>query len=339
MHFLGIAPIGDPGRSFYPPRPIMSEIPSSANLPPQPITRVQTTVAPLSADARQTLYETSNFTFHSRVAADATKALAQQAWVGVAEGDSWFDYLPAFLEDPLKGDLLAQLHHTGKFNIYNLGKAGDTLENMAYGTDVGHNAEPLPCQLIQTVAKVKQENPDFFLLSAGGNDLSGDNGVDLEFFLNHATSGLDTLRLDRAKETFSTFNRKAVETIILAIRAAQPKIEIFMHGYDYAMPDGRAVFQAPLGYHFVGPWLLPAFARQRTWPDKKRYDTIVTLIDMHNAMIADLAKQYPYFHHIDCRGVLERNTKDWANELHPTVAGFGKIAKKFTDVILSVLEP
>ncbi|MEI9892920.1 MAG: hypothetical protein WDN28_03130, partial [Chthoniobacter sp.] len=317
----------------------MSDLGTTADAQ-QPINRVKTTAAQLTPVARQTIYDTSNATFHARVAADElNNPLDKQAWVGVAEGDSWFDYLPAFLEDPLKGDLLAQLHHTGKFHIFNLGKAVTHWENMAYGTDVGHNAEPIPCQLIQTVATVKQEMPDFFLLSAGGNDLSGDNGVDLEFYLNHASSGPIALRSDRALETFHTFNRKAVESIILAIMAAQPSIQIFMHGYDYAMPDGRAVFQAPFGYHFIGPWLLPAFARQRIWPDKIRYDTIVTLIDMHNDMIIDLAKQYPFFHHIDCRRVLQRSTSDWANELHPTVGGFTKIANRFAEVILSVLEP
>ena len=315
----------------------MSDIPA---VPPvqQPITRVKTTVTQLTPEARQTIHETSNTTFHARVQADQSKPLAKQSWVGVSEGDSWFDYLPAFLEDPLKGDLLSQLQKTGHFHIFNVAKAGDTLENMSYGTDVGQNAQPVPPQLIQTVATVKQEDPDFFLLSAGGNDLSGDNGVELEFYLNHASSGLPVLRKDRALETFQTYNRKMVETIIKAVWAVKPNLPIFMHGYDYAMPDGRAVFRAPLGFHFVGPWLLPAFARQRTWPDQVRYDTIATLVDMHNEMIIDVAKQYPNFHHIDCRKVLNRNTTDWANELHPTVGGFAKIVKKFSDTILPVLE-
>src|SRR5262249_29900057 len=52
----------------------------------------------------------------------------------VAEGDSWFDYKPSFLEgvpviNPGR-DLLGHLQAMGRFSVFRVSKAGDTMENM-----------------------------------------------------------------------------------------------------------------------------------------------------------------------------------------------------------------
>ena len=51
-------------------------------------------------------------------------------------------------------------------------------------------------------------------------------------------------------------------------------------------------------------------------------------IDSFNAMLAGLEGKYPdCVHYVDLRGTLP--TIDlWANELHPTKEGFGKLAAK-----------
>jgi hypothetical protein len=280
-------------------------------------------------------YESSNLSFEARM------SRRPNALVGVAEGDSWFDYPPAFIESFSEGDLLAQLHKTGRYNIWNVAKAGDTLENMAYGTDVQSNDQPKPAEILGTVDAVKRHQPKFFLLSAGGNDMSGSNGVCLENYLNHAATELPPLRQQRALDTFANINKAALSYIINQVKAAKADIHIFIQGYDYAVPDGRPVFSAPFGFHFIGPWLLPAFARKRIWPPSARQEVINALVDMYNQTIADLAASDPQVHHIDCRGVLRNDPqsyqKDWANELHPTPNGWGKIATRFDQVISRVL--
>src|SRR5215210_6588891 len=50
----------------------------------------------------------------------------------VAEGDSWFDY------DPML-DILDHLKLEYGYDIFKVAQAGDTLENMVYGTDYGRN--------------------------------------------------------------------------------------------------------------------------------------------------------------------------------------------------------
>ena len=290
-----------------------------------------TTFQDLSVEGKKAYHASSNLNFTARMEG------APNALIGVSEGDSWFDYAPAFIESPLEGDLLAHLHRTGRYNIYNVAKAGDTLENMAYGTDVQSDEQPQPAEILGTVAAVQLHQPQFFLLSAGGNDMSGSNGVYLENYLNHATTGLSPLRQQRALDTFATINKAALRYILDQVKAAKSDIHIFIHGYDYAVPDGRPVFRAPGGFNFVGPWLLPAFARKRIWPPSVRQQVVNDLIDLHNQTIASLAASDPQVHHIDCRGVLRNDPQtyqqDWDNELHPTPSGFGKIAARFDAVI------
>jgi len=298
---------------------------------------LQTTFADLPDDAKRSLFELSNRNFDQRAMSSqqgvALSAGAVPVLIGVAQGDSWFDYVPAFFEDPLNGDLLGHLHRTERYNIFKAATAGDTLENMSYGTGVGGDGSAKPPEIDTALNAVKTVQPAFYLLSAGGNDMAGSNGVNLEFYLNHALTNLAPLRDNRVVETFTTFNRAALEFIIQKVKAAKPGIEIFIHGYDYAIPDGRPVFKAPFGWNFIGPWLLPAFERQRRSPASTRQTIIKTLIDRHNETIASLANADPQVHHIDCRGVLDSNTTDWANELHPTAKGFGKIAAKFDQVL------
>jgi hypothetical protein len=295
-----------------------------------------TTFVDLPDAGKEAYHASSNLNFGARMAA------MPNALIGVAYGDSWFNYAPALYEPPFEGDLIAQLNRIGRYNIYRVARPGDSLENMAYGTDVQEDEQPQSPEILSAEAAVELYQPRFFLVSAGGNDMAGQNGIYLENYLNHATTGLPPLRRERALDTFANINKAALAYIIDKIKATKADIHIFIHGYDYAVPDGRAVLTAPFGFDFIGPWLLAAFARKRTWPQSVRQGVINDLIDMHNQTIADLAARDPQVHHIDCRGVLRNDPQtyreDWANELHPTPSGFGKIAARFDQVISGVFQ-
>ncbi len=56
------------------------------------------------------------------------KAILAELPTVVAEGDSWFDYLPG-------KDVLDNLRGTHGYKIYKFADGGDTLENMVYGTE------------------------------------------------------------------------------------------------------------------------------------------------------------------------------------------------------------
>ena len=85
----------------------------------------------------------------------------------VAEGDSWFDYGPAGL------DVISCLKKFFDYKIHNVSKAGDTLDNMAWGTkfDQRRWLRDRP-PLEETLAAIERHRPPVVLLSGGGNDIA-----------------------------------------------------------------------------------------------------------------------------------------------------------------------
>jgi lysophospholipase L1-like esterase len=288
---------------------------------------IHSIIKDLDERARENYLHASNLFFEAR------RTMAPDGIVGVAEGDSWFDYKPAWFEDPFHGDLIGHLNTTYDFNIYRISEAADTLENMVYGTEYREESwTPKPAQILETLEVIDQQRPDIFLFSGGGNDFAGE---ELESYLNHRDSGLPPVRMDHFEAMCNEVFRKAFEDLISKVREVSPQIHIFLHGYDYAIPDGRPVFQLTPGWHFIGPWLRPAFVKKRILQMPEMRDIINSLMDRFNQMLADLAASMDRVHHIDLRGTL--SDSDWANELHPKASGFGKIAEVFNEKIREAL--
>ncbi|WP_169981141.1 SGNH/GDSL hydrolase family protein [Tautonia rosea] len=232
----------------------------------------------------------------------------------VAEGDSWFDYdfTARFLEGGGR-DLLDHLGGGGRYSIFRMGFAGDTLSNMVHSNQ------------IQSVVKfIEILSPDVFLFSGGGNDFSGQDGVHLEKLLT-ATGLNDEL----VQDCISVKSKQHYQTLINAVRSVSTSVPILVHGYAYARPDGRAV--GPNQNHpFAGPWLRPAFERKNV-PEHLRQDIIIRLIDIFNEMLQELEQQHnkSLLKYVNLRDVLNLSTEHWSNELHPTNLGFKRIAERF----------
>jgi hypothetical protein len=275
---------------------------------------------------------------HSTEAGFLERALTNpRALSGVAEGDSWFDYLPSYLENPLRGDLIGHLNTGGRVNVFKVAKAGDTLENMIFGTEVDGHFRPEPAQIDKTLEVIRRRQPRFFLFSGGGNDIAG---VELEAYLNHQgrdghATGLPVLRAEHVEYVFNTVFRNAFEQLIAQVKDAAPDIHIFLHGYANAIPDGRGVVNTPFGWHFVGPWLLPALAHKRIIDPVRQRAIIRELIGHLNTLLADLAARNANVHYIDCRPAVQ--DADWVNELHLTSAAFGRVATLFENTIVAAL--
>ena len=100
----------------------------------------------------------------------------------MAQGDSWFDYLPGT-------DLIDCLHenHGHIFSgadgsSTNLAVAGSTLNDEAYGPVPVNflgipQADDVVSRIAELVDRIKTDKPQALLLSGGGNDVAGD-----EFF-------------------------------------------------------------------------------------------------------------------------------------------------------------
>ena len=115
------------------------------------------------------------------------------------------------------------------------------------------------------------------------------------------------------------------------------KIPILIHGYDYAVPDGRGV--RFLVKTVSGPWFKPAFKKKGYRDLAENTKTIKKLTGRFNEMLSNLSAGFPHVHHVDVRKSLKNSLKNelykdyWANEFHPTDKEFKLVAKKFHKVI------
>lgn len=265
----------------------------------------------------------------------ALRAFAAPQTVGylVAAGDSWFDYPGEF---PLRHDDVITLLEEKGYTIESSAHAGDPIEAMAYGGS-GQIWKLARCfEKIATQGGV----PKAVLLSGGGDDIAG---VEFGMLLNSANSaigGWNNEIVDGVvNQRIAGAYRQTIEAInTLSQHYAGKTLPVLVHGYDYAVPDGRGFLGG--GGFLPGPWLQPGF-REKQFTDLVRTTAMVEdIIDRFNAMLAKVAAEYrSVVRYIDLRGTLSNSLtgnayqKSWANELHPMPDGFKAVAAKFANVL------
>jgi len=237
----------------------------------------------------------------------------------VAEGDSWFDY-------PVGLDILDHLKRDYPYEIFKVAEAGDTLENMVYGTKFGSNFSRSTPPIETTLRAIEQHQPSVFLFSGGGNDIAG---PELASYLNHKDSSLPTLREEYVNYSFSTVAKSSYTDLIRLITNANPDIHMISHGYGHAIPDGRSVRFAWV--RFAGPWLRPTLVRKNIIEAQESRILIKSLIDRFNGVLQELDKENANFHYLDLRPHI--SDADWTNELHLYNHAYRRVAEKFHEAI------
>jgi hypothetical protein len=256
----------------------------------------------------------------------------------LADGDSWFDY-------PLGKDVLDYLNNFFKHPVTKLAKAGSTLNELVYGPDELFKSDPSQgkTRLTMVVEKLREQpdNFDAFLFSGGGNDIAG---PEFFSFINHAASALPNPNQSVLDGVVNGTFRKAYEDMIEVLLAETGRLgielPIFLHGYDFPWPDGRGA--VALG--IAGPWFENSFRKKGfpiMGPDdpdlERRRQIVAEFIKTLNALLDSLQMKYVgKVFKIDLLGTLP-NRADWANELHPTNAGFAAVAWKFNNRLYEVL--
>ena len=256
------------------------------------------------------------------------RSLAPSAFILLAQGDSWFDYLPG--KDLI--DFLSDKHgHT----IENLAVGGSTLNDIVYGP-VPRNWLGIPQshevkRIEELVDRIQTVRPQGLLLSGGGNDIAG---AEFFSFVNNSEAALENPNAEVLKgvleETFLTAYHDLIEIALQSADKIKPPMKIFTHGYDYPWPDGRGVTI----FNIVGPWFDDTFNKKNYPYDnnaqqlKARYGITKAFIDGFNEMLKGFEAKYPdRLFHIDLRGTL-KTRDEWANELHPKDPGFERMADK-----------
>ncbi|MBC8754763.1 hypothetical protein H2O64_08780 [Kordia sp. YSTF-M3] len=244
----------------------------------------------------------------------------------VAEGDSWFDYT-------LKKDVIDYLIKKG-YAIDKYAKAGDTLENMIYGTEYRSRRDTVwhsgSLSLQRTLNSIRKHKPKIVLFSGGGNDIVGS---EILGYLNHKFSNSTELINKDIFQARLKEMKRAIEFFIKSARSTAVNCNILMDGYDYAKVNGK-------GYSFIfrnikGPWLLPSFGMKGI-TDKQDQEAIIKyFVDEFNEMLLELDAAYEHFHHIDLRGKFP-NDSQWDNEIHLKNSGYREIANIYHEKIKKI---
>ncbi len=241
----------------------------------------------------------------------------------VAEGDSWFDYLPGT-------DIIDCLRNYYNYEIDNYAHVGDTLENMIYGTGINRKFQRTPPSIDMVLKRLGEVKPKVFLFSGGGNDVAGD---EFESYLNHKLSGLAVLRQDFLGQMINVIFRKYYEDLIQKVAAVSPDTHIITHGYGRTVPTGVGVDF--LVFTFAGPWLRPALAKKGIFDTVEQRKTAFAVIDAFNDMLADVAAQNARFHCVDLRKMIDPDN-DWVNELHLHNSAYARVADRIHREIQSL---
>ncbi len=250
----------------------------------------------------------------------------------IAEGDSWFDY-------PLQKDIIDHLRQMG-YALYrrnNLARYGDTLENMVFGTDFTINKNERyvenhgPRSLDATLSAIATYKPRFVLFSAGGNDIVGEEMIR---FLNHVRSGHELFKRDEFVRHVNVSMKNAIERFITEVHRVDPNIDILMDGYDYPIPNGKRINLA--GIIKKGPWLLSNMGAKGITSRATQDEIIKEIVDIFNAMLADLDVSNQRFHHVNLRGMF-RKDEDWHNEIHLKREGYRRVAEEYHKKIQAIL--
>ncbi|HTN47106.1 MAG TPA: caspase family protein [Flavipsychrobacter sp.] len=222
----------------------------------------------------------------------------------VAEGDSWFQY-PILVKDTL--DHLYKL-----YAIDSYAEAGDTLENYMKKREY--------------LDAIDSEQPVFFLVSGGGNDILGSQFR--EFLNTEPTPGVNTPARFLNQQFFDQVDRleKWYAEMFKELLTKHPNLYIITQSYDYAIPVDTVA--TPKKTSWLGKYMIEKGMKSQ----QDREDLLRYMVDQFNDRLAKVMAPYKkniFF--IDVRGLTPRN--GWYDEIHPKDDDFKNIADKFVAVI------
>ncbi len=236
-----------------------------------------------------------------------------------AEGDSWFQF-PFLIKDIV--DHLQATHL-----VWCTSKAGDTLQNMVFQKPEYLNELT---KLFDRGLKVQT-----FLFSGAGNDVVGkgpDGDAALSRIVRPYNAGRSVawhIETDGLSDTLA-FIGKAYRHVLDQLEAAFPTqhfrdLKVVIHGYDYSptrgVPNGD-----PDRPSYARDWTGEPLSALGFPNNEIAGKVVVALIDRLNDMTKTVCDAYPRAVHADLRKSVPQGK--WADELHPTDAGFASATAK-----------
>ncbi|MCU0805941.1 MAG: SGNH/GDSL hydrolase family protein [Burkholderiales bacterium] len=249
----------------------------------------------------------------------------------LAEGDSWFTIgaIPS-------SNLLFELRFPRRTAVVNIAYPGDTIVRIA---DIAANPD-LREMLTDRNSGWRWHA---IVLSGGGNDLidrareclrapPGGSGSAPADYVDAAALGRVIAEVKKGYRDIAALRDST---------SLNAGVTIVAHTYDYATPrNAPAKF---LFAGFKGPWLHRAFTDAGV-PEPLRVAIADRLFDALADGITALEREIAHFRVVRTRKSLVRAalgetgaSGDWLNEIHPTSAGYAKLAAKLEPVIDAVV--
>jgi lysophospholipase L1-like esterase len=244
----------------------------------------------------------------------------------LAKGDSWFSTgsLPVC-------NMLQQMQFSKRACILNLAIPGDTAAAMS------ERIQSWKDDFSQHVGSADAPRWDAILMSAGGNDLIDALPLLIRGGVNsHRASDYVNPAALRTLEQGLTASYSRIVNFRDRDGSPNRGVPIFVHTYDYTAPS-----LAPARIYDLiavdGPWLSPNLrgVPRHMWVAVSNY-----LLDRVAETLRSLQETLPNFIVIDTRGTLRgvapettNRSGDWQNEIHPSRAGYRKLAPLVSQVV------
>jgi hypothetical protein len=222
----------------------------------------------------------------------------------VALGDSWFHYPGRNILEALN------LALNRSFVIMTYGESGANAVDYVTERHLGFWSGRLRTNGART---------KLFLLSGGGNDFAGlrDFARIIRPDCSAATSVAECWAPGEPDDLLGRVE-DAYEQVIARSRDEGFTGPIVVHNYDYAIPTGA-------GFLIFGNWLKAPMDLSGV-PDALRRPLVRALIDRLEALLRGLEDPAAQVYLVDSAGTLTDG--EWANELHPTGAGFVRLVRE-----------
>lgn len=240
----------------------------------------------------------------------------------LAEGDSWFNKFY-----PSRDNLLEQLDLSQRCRILDHSWSGDKADDMFAPRRIAAVAQYL--DLCQYKA---------ILVSAGGNDIIGNIGALLNGTGNGAT--LSNGAVENAFDHVEALLRAFCDARARSSRNRMTRI--FIHAYDFVTPRN-----APVKGNIAGPWVYPRLIAKGVTAPAAQLALVTELLTRWLARLTLLAdptsaQHIAGFHVFLSQGILTPanandtgRSGDWEDEIHPSKAGYRKIAAQLVNPTLN----
>lgn len=234
------------------------------------------------------------------------------------EGDSWFDF-PEILRTNIVEVLQKRYERPGaeldKVIVLDSSNVGDEAREILCGRQYAD---------LMTVMGGERLAFDAILFSGGGNDLVANNMGPMLKPYKQGMSWEDCINLPRFTRRLKQIELAYADLADLR-DDLQPNAWILTHSYDFAVPSGAGVKIFGLTVK-KSDWIQLQM-KNKGIPDAHQQAIVTQMLERFDDMLLQFEQTRARWRHVRTQGTLTKN--DWGDEMHPTKAGFAKIADKF----------